>query len=68
MLLFKATSANISKVRKWLLKKYAASTFNVCPHKHFIQISGPPLEIHLEGDTKPRDFHTPVNVFIFIGE
>ena len=51
---FKATNANVSKMRDWLLKRYAASTFNVCQHKLLQQISGPPLEIHLESDAKPR--------------
>ena len=38
---FKASSENISKMREWLLQRYAASTFNICPHKPLNQMSGP---------------------------
>ena len=59
---FKATVENVSKLREWLLQRYAASTFNVCPHKPLQQMSGPPLEIHLEENAKPRACHTPAHV------
>ena len=59
---FEATNTNVSKMRDWLLQRYAASTFNVCPHKLLQQMSGPPLEIHLENDAKPRACHTPAHV------
>ena len=49
-------------MRDWLLKRYGASTFNVCQHKMLQQLSGPPLEIHLESDAKPRACHTPAYV------
>ena len=61
---FKATSANASKMWAWLLQKYAASTFNICPHK-LNQISGPPLEIHLEDNVKPRVLQNPAHVLIY---
>ena len=56
---FEATKANVSKMRHWILKRYTASTFNVCPNKLLQQMSGPPLKIHLENDAKPRACHTP---------
>ena len=30
---FNATSKNVSKIRDKFLQTYAASTFNICPHK-----------------------------------
>ena len=47
-------------MREWLLQRYAASTFNVCPHKQLQQMSGPPLEIYLENNAKPLA-HTPIH-------
>ena len=35
----KAKSENVSKTNEWLLQRYAASTFNVCPHKPLNQMS-----------------------------
>ena len=61
-LLFKATSENVSKMHEWLLHRYAASMFNIYPHKTLYQMSGPPLEIHLEDNAKPCTFHTPPHV------
>ena len=43
-------------------KRYAASTFNIYAHKPLNQMSGPPLETHLEYNAKPRAFHTPAHV------
>ena len=34
----KATNKNVSKIREWLLQRYAASTFIICPHKPLTQI------------------------------
>ena len=38
--------------------------FNICPHK-LNQISGPPLEIHLEDNVKPRVLQNPAHVLIY---
>lgn len=46
---------------KWISKKYAASTFNVCPHKPLKQISGPPLKIYLETNAYHKTAHVLVN-------
>ena len=52
-------------MHEWLLKRYAASLFNVYPHKPLKQMSGPPLEIDLEDDAKPCALHTLTHVPIF---
>merc|ERR1711905_70536 len=44
---FSATEDNIPKMKEWLLKHFASSTFNQCPHQVLPVMSGPPLEIHL---------------------
>ena len=50
-------------MRDWLLQRYSASTFNICPHKSLTKISGPFLKfIQLEDTDKPRAFHTPAHV------
>ena len=61
-LLFEATNENVNKMLDWLLQRYTASTFNVCPHKLLQQMGGPPLEIQLEGDAKPRACHRLAHV------
>ena len=38
------------------------STFSICPPKPLNQMSGPPLEIHLEDNAKPHAVHTPAHV------
>ena len=64
MLPFQTTNANVSNMCEWLLQRYVVSTFNVCPHKLLQQMSGPPLEMHLENDAKPRACHTPAHMSI----
>ena len=54
-----ATVAGLSKMRELILQRYAASTFNVSPHKPLQQMSEPPIEIHLEEDAQCRACHTP---------
>ena len=51
---FAAIPENIPKMRAWLLHRFAASTFNVCPHRPLHQMSGPPIQIHLDENAKPH--------------
>ena len=41
-------------MKAWLLKHFASSTFNQCPHQVLLVMSGPPLEIHLDPNASPR--------------
>ncbi|MEL6802942.1 MAG: hypothetical protein AAFO91_04065, partial [Bacteroidota bacterium] len=50
--------ANNEKMRKWLLKTFAACTFNTCPHRPLTQMKGPPIEIHVDERAEPRVCHT----------
>ena len=59
---FKPEWRNRKRMREWLLKRYASSTFNICPHRPLQQMDGPPLEIHLDPDVKPRVCHTPSSI------
>ena len=45
---FPAIPENNEKMREWLLKRYASSTFNTCPHRPLGEMDGPPLEIHVD--------------------
>ena len=51
---FSPTSDNIPKLKDWLLKHFASSTFNQCPHQELPVMLGPPLEIHLNPNASPR--------------
>ena len=51
---FEPLPENIELMRTWLLNRYASSTFNVCPHRPLQQMAGPPVEIHLDEQAKPK--------------
>ena len=59
---FSATVENIPKMKAWLLRHFASSTFNQCPHQLLPVMTGPPLEIHLDPDATPRYVSTPSTV------
>ena len=54
-----ASPENNAKMREWLFDKYAASTFNTCPHRPLHFMAGPPIEIHVDPLVKPMACHTP---------
>ena len=59
---FPCVPENIEKMKTWLLDRYAASTFNTCPHRALHCMAGPPIEIHVEPSAKPIAFHTPASI------
>ena len=50
---FLCSPENIDKMETWLLDRYSASTFNVCPHQLLPEMDGPPVEIHVDPHAKP---------------
>ena len=59
---FQPTVENIDKMRAWLLKFFESSTFNTCPHQPLQKMSGPPIEIHIDSNAKPRVCHIPARI------
>ena len=59
---FQPTPENVDMMRNWLLKYFEASTFNTCPHQPLQEMSGPPVEIHVDPDATPRVCHTPARI------
>ena len=59
---FKATSENTEKMRQWILSRYAASTFNTCPHQPLPAMTGPPMSIRVKPDAEPVATSRPVRV------
>ena len=59
---FPCTPDNNKRMKAWLLDRYAASTFNTCPHRALPCIEGPPVEIHVDPTATPKACHTPANV------
>ena len=49
---FPPVPENIGKMREWLLKRFANSTFNTCPHQPLQEMKGPPMEIHVDQSAK----------------
>ena len=59
---FPCTPENSKRMKAWLLDRYAASTFNTCPHRALPCMEGPPVEIHVDPTATPTACHTPANV------
>lgn len=45
-------------MKDWLLKRYASSTFNTCPHRALLCMEGPPIEIHVDPAATSKACHT----------
>ena len=56
---FPCTAANNERMKKWLLDRYASSTFNTCAHRALPSMEGPPVEIHVDPSVLPKACHTP---------
>ena len=48
-----AIPENVEEMKKWLLNRYASSTFNTCPHQVLPEMTGPPMELHVDPEAKP---------------
>ena len=59
---FDPVPANIPKMRAWLLEKFASSTFNTCPHRPLQEMAGPPIEMHLQDNAKPKACDKPATI------
>ena len=59
---FECIPENNERMEKWLLKYFASSTFNTCPHCPLPHMTGPPAEIHLKDDAIPKAVTTPATV------
>jgi len=59
---FPCIPENNVRMKAWLLERYAASTFNTCPHRALPCMEGPAVEIHLDPTATPKACHTPANV------
>ena len=59
-----ATEANRAALQIHLLRIYAQSTFNTCPHQPLPRMTGPPLRLMLDEDATPVAHHTPIPVAI----
>ena len=59
---FEPIPENIPKMKKWLLDYFGSSTFNICPHQPLQEMSGPPIQIHMDHDAEPRECQTPARI------
>ena len=59
---FAPVPENIERMKEWLLERYASSTFNTCPHRPLQQMTGPPVEIHVDESAEPRVCHKPAPI------
>ena len=59
---FEPLPENNDKMQEWLLKQYASSTFNTCPHRALPCMTGPPMEIHIEESATPKVCNKPAPV------
>ena len=59
---FEATPENNTKMREWLIHRYAASTFNRCPHQQLPGMSGSEIRLHVNPNATPSAIHKPIPV------
>lgn len=59
---FPCTPENNSRMKTWLLERYASSTFNTCPHRALPCMEGPPIEMHVDPTAEPKACHTAAGV------
>ena len=59
---FAATEENTEKMRQYLLHRYSASTFNVCPHQRLPTMTGPYMAINDPPDGEPVATSRPTRV------
>ena len=56
------TAENKQKLKKWILDRYRASTFNTCENQELPRMSGPPLKMDVDPTVTPSVVHTPIPV------
>ena len=49
-------------MKKWILERYALSTFNMCPHQKLPVMDSKPLKLHLDPDARPVAVFTAATV------
>ena len=59
---FSCTAENIDRMKKWLIDRYAASTFNKCTHQPLPFIKAEPMKLHTDENVMPVAHHTPAIV------
>ena len=59
---FEPVPENIDLMKEWLLKTFASSTFNTCPHQPLPRMSGPDIQIHVDENATPKACHTPASI------
>ena len=63
-----ATTENLPVLKEWLVKRYSATTFNTCEHQPLPMMSGEPLELHVNPESRPVATHKPAMVPIHFQE
>lgn len=59
---FPASKENRDRLQRFLLDRYAASTFNTCEHQPLPMMDGPPLKLMVDPNAQPVAVHSPVPV------
>ena len=49
-------------MKDWLLKRYASSVYNQCPHQLLPDMQGPPMKLHAKENANFVNFTTPLPV------
>ncbi|RUS68757.1 hypothetical protein EGW08_023479, partial [Elysia chlorotica] len=57
-----ATKNNLPALKEWLLDYYGATAFNVCEHQPLPMMTCEPLQLFVDPDVRPVDFHKPALV------
>ena len=55
-------NGDVKRLKDWILQRYAASAFNICPHQALPSMTGPPLHLDVDPAAKPVAIHVPAAV------
>ena len=53
---------DVTRLKDWILHRYAASAFNICTHQALPSMTGPPLHLDVDPTAKPVAIHVPAAV------
>lgn len=59
---FPASSENLSRLKDFLLDKFASSTFNTCENQPLSLMETPPMKLMVDLEAEHIAYHTPIPV------
>ena len=58
----------VDDLRKWIVDRYASSTFNTCPHQPLPKMKCEPVRIFVKENARPYAVHVPALIPVHFRE